>query len=1037
MNYLCVIYPLWLLLAGGGGEGLAWLDAISQWLAMVEGDERSLVTLGLAMGPTGSCLLLSRGWLPLVWLDLGGMAIALLSYGLPILTRRPAETAELAATAERANDAWLQRAMSVAETIYWQEDLTTGKMRCFGKYTATGWQPGSWQTSMAHVFERHVAADDIARARAVRQTALETLREMRVEHRICLPDQTNLWMLTVGQVMVDAAGERRYLVGSSTNITARKRAEQSLVISETQLRLSLDLAQFSTWDWHIDSDRVRWNEHHFRLLGYEPGEIDPTPELWHQAVHPDDVVWVDQAMMRALCNRSEYEAEYRLIRLDGSLRWVLDRGHCQQDEQGTPVRMLGIMLDITERKQMEVSLRQSEAVKERLLKAIPDLLVWMKADGTCLGAVQGRDTQDLFNGCSVGRDQYDMLPAPLSQLRRQAVARAINTGEPQVYEQQIDIDGALEFEEVRVVQIGEDEVLTMMRNISDRKRAEIALTESERRYRLVTENMTDLVCLHHPDGRYLYLTPSCEALLGYTPQELLDRSPYDFFHVDDLKIVNQAHEAVLLDEAVSVVYRMHHKLGHYIWLETLSTPVLDDVGCLIHIQTTSREVTDRVAIEKRLRHIALHDTLTQLPNRLLLIDRLELAIARAQGSAAFQFALLFIDFDRFKVINDSLGHAVGDELLVAIAQALPTLVRASDLVARLGGDEFVILLEHVTGIDEAIALAERILTHLQSPLEIQGQQIFMSASIGIVLGGDDYQQPETVIRNADIAMYRAKATGRDGYAIFDPAMHAQVRDRLQLENDLRRALKKQEFVLFYQPVVALETLKIVGFEALLRWRHPTRGLLMPDRFIHVAEESNLMPPLGEWMLLTACQQVSEWQAQIAPAAGLCLSVNLSVKQLHPSMLLPQLKQVLAMTQIKPQTLALELTESLLVENIETTSDMLHQLQAIGVTISIDDFGTGYSSLSYLHQLPVNALKIDRSFVSPSQPNLRNQTIAESIVGLSNLLGFNAIAEGIETPQQLAWLRSLQCEYGQGFLFAPPVPAAQAEQLLRDNRPFEV
>ena len=1036
MNYLGAICLLWMLQVAWGGEGLAWFDSISHWLS-IDGNERSLTMLGLALGSAETCVLAGRGLLPLVLLDLGGLVIALVSCLMLMLTCRPAEAAELVETAEKDSDAWLQRAMTVAETVYWQEDLQTGKMRCFGKYTATGWQPGSWQTTMAHVFDRHVAADDVARARAVRQTALETLREMRLEHRICLPDQTDLWMLTVGQVMVDAAGDPRYLVGSSTNITARKRAEQSLVTSETQLRLSLDLAPFATWDWHIESDRVQWNDYHFRLLGYEPGEVDPTPELWHQAVHPDDVAWVDRAMMRALCNRSEYEAEYRLIRLDGSVRWVFDRGYCQQNEQGAPARMLGIMLDITERKQMEESLRQSEAVKQQLLEAIPDLLIWMKADGTCLGAVQGRNTQDWCNGRSVGRDQYDMLPASLSRLRRQAVMRAISTGEPQVYEQQIDIDGTLEFEEVRVVHLGEDEVLTMMRNISDRKRTEIALTESERRYRLVTENMTDLVCLHHPDGRYVYLTPSCETLLGYTPQELLDRSPYDFFHVADLKVVNQAHEAVLLEEAVSVVYRMRHKLGHYIWLETLSTPVLDDVGRLIHIQTTSREVTDRVAIEQRLRHIALHDTLTQLPNRLLLIDRLELAIARAQGNAAFQFALLFIDFDRFKVINDSLGHAVGDELLVAIAQALPTLMRETDLVARLGGDEFVILLEHVTGVDEATALAERILTHLQSPIEIQGQQIFMSASIGIVLGGDDYQQPETVIRNADIAMYRAKATGRDGYAIFDPVMHAQVRDRLQLENDLRRALDRQEFVLFYQPVVALETLKIVGFEALLRWQHPTRGLLMPDHFTHVAEESNLMPPLGEWILLTACQQVSQWQAQIAPAAGLYLSVNLSVKQLQPSMLLPQLQQVLAVTQIKPQSLALELTESLLVENIATTSHLLHQLQALGVTISIDDFGTGYSSLSYLHQLPVNALKIDRSFVSPSQPNLRNQTIAESIVGLSNLLGFNAIAEGIETPQQLAWLRSLQCEYGQGFLFAPAVPAAQAEQLLRDNRPFDV
>jgi len=298
--------------------------------------------------------------------------------------------------------------------------------------------------------------------------------------------------------------------------------------------------------------------------------------------------------------------------------------------------------------------------------------------------------------------------------------------------------------------------------------------------------------------------------------------------------------------------------------------------------------------------------------------------------------------------------------------------------------------------------------------------------------GGEVESADVLLRNADIAMYRAKSQGRDRYVIFDPEMHVQVLHRLQVENDFRRAMEQDEFRLVYQPIVSLNSLQIVGFEALLRWQHPTRGLLTPEHFINIIEETDMICVLGEWVLLTACRQVGEWQAQRPASAPLRLTVNLSVKQLQPQILIPQLQKVLSETQIMPQYLTLEITENLLVENIDATYILLKQVQAMGVKISIDDFGTGYSSLSYLHQLPVDSLKVDRAFVSPPESSMKSRTIAESIVGLSNLLDLKAIAEGIETHQQLEWLRSLSCEYGQGFLFSKGIPASEAEWLLQQT-----
>jgi diguanylate cyclase (GGDEF)-like protein len=394
------------------------------------------------------------------------------------------------------------------------------------------------------------------------------------------------------------------------------------------------------------------------------------------------------------------------------------------------------------------------------------------------------------------------------------------------------------------------------------------------------------------------------------------------------------------------------------------------------------------------------------------------------------FALLFLDLDRFKIVNDSLGHLVGDQLLIVVADILRSFVRQGDIAARLGGDEFVILLEGISDVSQAIHVAERVVSSLQMPLRIGDRDVVTGTSIGIVIGTPDRQSTEAVLRDADLAMYRAKRSGRGRYALFDPAMHQQAMERLDIEDDLRHALARQEFVLYYQPIVDLRTREIRGFEALIRWQHPQRGFVSPLDFISIAEETGHIVEIGTWVLGQAVRQLADWQAQF-PQRSLHMSVNLSVQQLQLD-LLDHLDDCLANHAIACETLTLELTESMLVRDVETTCRLLEAIHTRGVHLSIDDFGTGYSSLSYLHQLPVDTLKIDRAFVSNTAADTRNQVVAESILALSNLLNLGAIAEGISSEAELVWLRDLGCEFGQGFFFSKPVPADQATALLKQE-----
>ncbi|MEH1944353.1 MAG: EAL domain-containing protein [Nostoc sp.] len=445
------------------------------------------------------------------------------------------------------------------------------------------------------------------------------------------------------------------------------------------------------------------------------------------------------------------------------------------------------------------------------------------------------------------------------------------------------------------------------------------------------------------------------------------------------------------------------------------------------------EITERKRAESQLLHLAFHDELTGLPNRAAFMKRLRHALNYSKRHLNYLLAVLFIDLDRFKLINDSLGHLSGDQLLLATASRLELCVRSIDTAARLGGDEFTILLEGIQDVSDAIRVAERIEQEMALPFELDGQEVFITASIGIALSSTvDYENPEDLLRDADRAMYQAKVLGRAHYELFNSDMYANTLTRLKLETDLRRAIERLEFQVYYQPIVSLTSGSILGFEALLRWQHPERGLLNPADFIPLAEETGLIFSIGNWALHEACRQMQAWRVCHRSNLPKKISVNLSLKQFYQPGLIEQIGQILHSTGLDAGTLMLEITESVIVENGDKAATLLLQLQQMGIELSIDDFGTGYSSLSRLYNFPISVLKIDRSFISSIGASSRNLEIIEIIVTLAHKLGVDVLAEGVETKEQLALLRNLSCEYGQGHFFSVPLNSSAAETLIMEN-----
>ncbi|MDB9512615.1 EAL domain-containing protein [Kamptonema animale CS-326] len=856
------------------------------------------------------------------------------------------------------------------------------------------------------------------------------------------------------------------IAAASLTIEEQQRLEAALRTSEAKYRALSEQIAAVTYIAPLErpSHRLYISSQIVKLLGYSLEEWKACPNLLSKILHPDDRdrLLVEDATRRAASvdkesiNDQSFTVEYRAIAKSGRVLWFCDRAVAVRDEENQSIFLQGLMLDITESKVTERALQESEYRYYTLAKMLPVGIFRTETAGECL-YVNPRfcemagltPAEALKSGWarSLHPDDRDRVLT--------AWYRAITEKMPFKLEYRFQQGSQVTWVYCQAVpEIEKNGEVTgylgTLTDITDRKQAEESLKRAEEKYRSIFENAIEGIFQSTPEGRYLSANPALAKIYGYnSPEELIEQ-------IQDIKtqvyvnprrraeFVREVETKCSISEFESEVYCAD---GSTIWISENARTVRNNNGELLYYEGTVEDITVRKLAEEKLLHDALHDTLTGLPNRALFMDRLGHAIELGKRRPEILFAVLFIDLDRFKVVNDSLGHLVGDQLLIAIAQRLKICLRTGDTVARLGGDEFAILLENIKDASDATIIAERVQNELAAPFNLNAHKIFSSASIGIVCSGlaplrDGeattlphvqcpilYDRPEDLLRDADAAMYHAKAQGKARHEVFDMSMHTRAVALLELENDLRRAVERQEFQLYYQPIVSLVNGKISGFEVLLRWQHPQRGLVTPAEFIRVAEETRLIVPIGWWMLRSACRQMYQWQQDFPADPPLTISVNLSNQQFTQPDLIDQIRKILLETELDPRSLKLEITESVIMDNAESAAALLLQLRALEIQLYIDDFGTGYSSLSRLHSFPTDALKIDRAFVSRMADDEGNEAIVQTILILAGHLGMDVIAEGVETAEQLAQLRALQCEYGQGYFFSKPVDCNAATVLV--------
>ncbi len=865
------------------------------------------------------------------------------------------------------------------------------------------------------------------------QTAMKTDSGTDYEYRLRAHDGSFHWVHDRGCFVKDENGRLLYWQGVILDVTERRLAEERLRISDERYRQMFE--KNLTIQLLIDADSgeiVDANPSACDFYGY-PLEIFRTKNIKDINTLPVDKVAVE--MKRAASEQRNYFVfQHRLA--GGELRdvEVLSSPLNYQNRK----LLYSIIRDITERKQSDEALQESENRFRDLFENANDLIYTHDIKG---------NFTSINHACEIitGYSRREAIRMNVSQViapEYLELARTHNFNKvdekPTRYEIEIIAKNGrrvpLELS-ARLIYQGSEliGVQGVARDITERKQAVEELHKTVSLLTSTIESTADgIIVVDKNDNITIYNSRFAEMwqiphqLLASKNLKLMREHIYQQLEDPELFISknNELYNAPTLTGFDLVKFKDGRVFERY------SKPQILEGETVGRVWSFS-DITERIRTEELLEQHALFDTLTNLPNRAQFMSHLKQAIQSAAHNPEFRFAVLFLDLDRFKVINDSLGHLIGDKLLIAFGEQLKAGVRPDDIVARLGGDEFTILL-HIKENADAVNVAERLQQKLSEPFIVGAYEVFTSASIGIIISDDVHRQPEDFLRDADAAMYRAKESGKARYEIFDSEMHIRNMNLLQIENNLRRALERNEFRVFYQPIVSLETGEICELEALIRWEHPEHGLILPNEFICVAEETGLIISIGQWVLEEACRQTFQWQQEYPAAKQLSISVNLSAKQLTHPALNAQIREILAKTELGARFLKLEVTESMVMEQSEKALNVMSQLRTLGISFSTDDFGTGYSSLSYLHRFPFERLKIDRSFISKMNIESKSEAIVRTILLLGQNLNIEVVAEGIETELQLERLRALGCKLGQGYLFAKPIAAEDIEKLLTNN-----
>jgi diguanylate cyclase (GGDEF)-like protein/PAS domain S-box-containing protein len=881
------------------------------------------------------------------------------------------------------------------------------------------------------------------------ETLLERGSVRGYECRFRRKDGTIIWVLLNGQKKLAPDAKVTYHEGFIVDITERKRAEQSIRESAESLEEAQRIGCLGSYVLDISAQEWISSSALDELFGTDK-KYDRTVAGWLALIHPDDrEMMVNHSADVFSGKLQQFDMEYRIIRRsDHAERWVHGLGRLEFDHRGNPRILRGVIKDITAHKLSEIALRDNEQRFRQSFEQAAVGMIHTSLEGRIL-RVNNRFAEIVgYSPGEIAGITFQQITAPEDLDKSNTALKRMTTGladltQPSVWEKRyIRKDGSLTWVKltISIQRDGEGRALhyiTIVEDINQRKAAEANLSKaqealrlSEERYRTVFQTSLDCIVISRlGDGKYVDVNTAFLKLLGFEYDEVIGRTSFELDLWADAGTREDMTELLRRDSSFhDYKTRFRKKSGEISWV-LISASVIEIEGnsCVLSVM---RDISDAKAAEEEIWNLAFYDPLTRLPNRRLLLDRLHQSLAVGNRTLRHR-ALLFVDLDDFKTLNDTLGHQTGDLLLQEVAARLSKSVRECDTVARLGGDEFVVMLEDLSVVPEeaateAEAVGEKMLFAIDQPYLLDGHECLSTSSVGITVFGHKQQSANEVLQQADIAMYQAKAAGRNTMRFFAPALQAAVKARAAIEAELRQALKTGQFVLYYQPQV--DDTGLIGVEALIRWMHPERGLLAPGKFISIAEHSGLILPLGEWVLATAADQIAAW-ARRAQTANISISVNISALQFRQPGFVSQVLATLDRAGANPKRLKLELTESMLVDNIEDVIGKITDLKSQGIGFSLDDFGTGYSSLAYLKRLPIDQLKIDRSFVRDIVENVGSRAIAQSIISLGRAMCLGVIAEGVETEEQRDCLIQLGCDTFQGYLFSCPLPLEEFEQRL--------